>query len=195
MSPAILACTYKPLVNGMIEGMNIFVCLESRTDAKLLMWNLSTGRNNTQHNKKDPVKTFFDEAIFCLNKKSAPDRHNKVYAAENIIGYTALTHSDNPGNKPGSAADMDTEKPTNPFTAVTDIDRNSHRLDMWPDKDQIVNYEQGKHLFEDSINRNTEFETIPDCSRVFHADGTSIVDLIRHKAREYLLGFSPPSLP
>ena len=90
---------------------------------------------------------------------------------------------------------MDTEKPTNPFTAVTDIDRNSHRLGMWPDKDQIVNYEQGKHLFEDSTNRNTEFETISDCGHVFHADGTSIMELIRPKARAYLLEFSSLSAP
>lgn len=190
VSPAIPACIDKTLVNGILDGTNNFFCLESRTDVKLLMRDLSTGRNDTQRKKKDPVPKFFNEAIYRLNKKSAPDGHKKAMLLS-LLESAGFKRSGTTGHEPPiTAASTDVEKRTNPFSAVTDIDGNSHRLVMWPDKDQIVNYEQGNHFFEDSTNRNTEFETISDCGHVFHADGTSIMELIRPKARAYLLEFN-----
>ena len=78
----------------------------------------------------------------------------------------------------------------NPFAALTDVDGDSHRLVIWPEKDQIISHQQGKSYFEDSAGRNTQFETIPDCSHVFHADGRDIMKIIRDRAREYLLNFN-----
>merc|ERR1712071_62153 len=89
------------------------------------------------------------------------------------------------------------------FSAVTDVDEGGRRLVIWPEKDQIINCEQGKLFFgisrtDDgfaSKSPNTEFETIPDCGHVFHADGRVIFDIIRPRTREYLLDFDDPSLP
>merc|ERR1712194_883879 len=93
----------------------------------------------------------------------------------------------------------------NIFTAKTDIDQECRRLVIWPEEDKIVNCQQGKQFFRVSIGTgdtpyykadspNTDFEIIPNCGHIFHADGTSIMDLIRPRTREYLLEFTPSAV-
>ena len=67
------------------------------------------------------------------------------------------------------------------------------RLVIWPEMDKIINCEQGKAFFKETTaneENKTEFETIPDCGHVWHADGRIITDLIQARTREYLLEFN-----
>lgn len=195
VSPAILACIDKTFFNGVIDGTNNFCCFESREDVKLLMRDLSTGRNDTQRKKKDPIPKFFYESIYRLSKNASPAGHFMALLLS-LLTNAGLTHSGNMGHSRTSITEGNTyvdKQHANPFSAEIDIDGESHRLVMWPNKDQLINYEQGKSYFKDSTTRNTQFETIPDCGHVFHSDGTSILKLIRSRAREYLLDFSSPA--
>ncbi len=65
-----------------------------------------------------------------------------------------------------------------PFSSEKDVDGDSNRLVAWPEKDRIVNYEEGTRFFEVSLSggdfasksSNTAFESILDCGHVFHSD-------------------------
>ena len=178
VSPAILCCVDKDLVNGIRDGKNNFISLQSREDAKLLMRDLSTGRDDDTRKKKDPVPKFFLETVYRENKKKN----------QNIEGHFR-------------GLMLNLVEPTElPFAAVKDIDTESHRLVIWPEKDRIINYEEGKLFFEVSSSdsedgglvsksANTEFESIADCGHVFHSDGRGIFDIIKPRVKEYLLDF------
>ena len=85
----------------------------------------------------------------------------------------------------------DEDDGTAKFRAVTDVHEDATRLVMWPNKDQLINYERGKSFFEDSTSKgDTQFETIPDCGHCFHENGSYIMKLIRPRTREYLLEFN-----
>mmetsp|Transcript_5313 Transcript_5313/g.12060 ORF Transcript_5313/g.12060 Transcript_5313/m.12060 type:complete len:388 (+) Transcript_5313:46-1209(+) len=200
VSPAIVACIDEELINGILDGTNRFFCFESREDVKLLFRDLSTGRDDTQRKKKDPVPKFFLEYIYRFSKSSAPEGH-WMALLYSLLKNAGLTHSGTLGQAHGSIIkDINADEGgINPFSAVTDIDKESHRLVMWPNKDRIINYEKGRSFFEDSIRkegdtasatRNTEFETVPDCGHVFHSDGRMIFSLIRPKVKDFLLNFT-----
>eukprot|EP00985_Skeletonema_marinoi_P015994 scaffold8454_cov113-Skeletonema_marinoi.AAC.4 len=173
VSPAILCCVDKGLVNGIREGTNNFCCFESRHDVKLLMRDLSTGRDDYTREKWDPVPQFFLESVYRQSKKGAPAGHFRAL----LLNLLANTDS--------------------PFSAMKDVDADSHRLVMWPEKDRIINNEEGKRFFEVSSSggdfasksSNTEFESITDCGHVFHSDGRGILDIIKPRVRDYLLDF------
>mmetsp|Transcript_33974 Transcript_33974/g.71458 ORF Transcript_33974/g.71458 Transcript_33974/m.71458 type:complete len:401 (+) Transcript_33974:133-1335(+) len=195
VSPAIVTCVDKNLIQGILDGTNNFICVQSRKDVKLLLRDLSTGCDNDERKKKDPVPKFFLEALYRRIKRSAPEGHFKALMI-NLLKHTGLTPSRTLVHLDGTtfvtkdaSSSVGEEQAVNPFAALTDVDRDSYRLVIWPEKDQIISYEQGKSYFEDSVNRNTQFESIPDCGHVFHADGTGIMKLIRSRAREYLLNF------
>ncbi|KAL3775953.1 hypothetical protein HJC23_011653 [Cyclotella cryptica] len=193
ISPAIVPCVDKSLVRGILDGTNNFFCFESREDVKVLFRELSTGRDDTSRKKRDPVPKFFLEAIYRQSKKLAPKGHYKAMLL-NLLGSVGLderqTLSHEPENDSFNANNAD------PFAAVTDIDPVAKRLVIWPEKDRIINYEQGMDFFEVSLNsdgkftsksRTTEFESIPDCGHLFNAEGKIIIDIIRPRVREYLL--------
>mmetsp|Transcript_9187 Transcript_9187/g.15970 ORF Transcript_9187/g.15970 Transcript_9187/m.15970 type:complete len:412 (+) Transcript_9187:129-1364(+) len=197
LSPAIATCVNKHFIQGIVDGTNNFVCVQSRKDVKVLMRDLSTGRDDMGRKKKDPVPKFFLEALYRRMKRSAPEGHFKALMI-NLLEHTGLTLSEGTLAKlearPMVAKDANTganeEQTDNPFAALTDGDENSHRLVLWPEKDQIISHEEGKRFFENSITtRNTQLETIPDCGHLFHADGTDIMKIIRNRAREFLLNF------
>lgn len=176
VSPAIRSCVDKDLVHGVREGTNNFICPESRQDAKFLMRDLSTGRDDDERKKKDPVPKFFLETVYRENKKKNPEGHFKSLLL-NLLEPTEL-----------------------PYASAKDVDTESHRLVIWPEKDRIINYEEGKLFFEVSTSddkdgglvsnsANTEFESVPDCGHVFHSDGRGIFDIIRPRVKEYLLDF------
>jgi hypothetical protein len=64
-----------------------------------------------------------------------------------------------------------------------DVDVESHRLVIWPEKDRIINYEAGKRFFEVSSSdgkdgrlwyremQTQEFEAISDCGLYFFPMG------------------------
>lgn len=200
VSPAILSCVDQELLDGIQDGTNRFICFESREDVKLLFRDLSTGRNDNDRKKKDPVPKFFLESIYRTSVSATPEGHYKAMLTSLL--NSGLAHSGTLGHVPtsdtkdGNADEGD----GNPFSAVTDVDQESHRLVLWPNKDKIINYEQGKRFFgvsmteegdSTSSSRNTEFETVPDCGHLFHSDGTIILDLIRPRVKEYLLDFTP----
>ena len=174
VSPAILSCVDEDLVDGIRAGTNNFCCFESRHDVKLLMRDLSTGRDDYNRKKWDPVPQFFLESVYRMSKKGAPDGHFRAL----LLNLLANTDS--------------------PFSSVKDVDEDSHRLVIWPEKDRIVNYEEGKRFFDVSSSDgdvfvskspNTEFESVVDCGHVFHSDGRGILDIIKPRVRDYLLDF------
>ena len=174
VSPAIPCCVDKHLITGIQDGTNNFFCFESRQDVKLLMRDLSTGRNDDKRKKKDPIPKFFNEAVYRMHKKNSPEGH-----------YRGLLMNILPTEEG--------EEEGNVFTATSDIHAEATRLIIWPEKDQIINCEQGKAFFKETISdkeNKTEFETIPDCGHVWHADGRIITDLIQARTREYLLEFN-----
>ncbi len=195
----ILSCVDAELINGIRDGSNRFICFECREDVKFLMRDLSTGRSAEDRKKKDPVPKFFLESIYRMSESAAPKGHYQAMLSS-LLKNADLTHNGTLGNVlTGDIKDCNAnEVDVDPFLAVTDVDQESHRLVMWPDKDQIVNYEQGKRFFGVSTTKkgdvtssslNTEFETIPNCGHVFHEDGTFILDLIRSRVKAYLVDF------
>ncbi len=175
VSPAILCCVDKTLVSGVKDGSNNFCCAQSREDFILLMRDLSTGRDDYTREKFDPVPPFFLESVYRQSKKG-PVGHFKT------LLLNLLANKDNP------------------FSALKDVDKESHRLVIWPEKDRIINYEEGKRFFDVSSNDgndgcvksksiNTEFEVVPNCGHVFHADGRGIMSIIQPRVRDYLLNF------
>ena len=199
VSPAVLPCIDKDLLAGIQDGSNNFFCVESRDDVKVLMRDLSTGRDDHNRAKKDPIPKFFYESVYRAKYKEAPEGHYKA-RLQSLLTNAGLSHSGTLGYSPtqnGVESEVDT---FNPFSAVKDIDQDKHRLVIWPEKDKIINCEQGKQFFEvseskegyKSKSKNTEFETIPDCGHLFHADGKSIMDIIQPRVREFLLDFTPP---
>jgi len=176
VSPAILACVDRDLLDGIRDGTNRFLRPENREDIKMLFRDLSTGRDDDGRKKRDPVPKFLLESIYRASKKAAPEGYNKAMLASLL--------------RDGGSADQ--------FSAVTDVDPGSRRLVIWPEKDRIISYEQGKRFFEVSTTEeggfvsksaNTQFETVPDCGHVFHADGKGIFEIIRARVREYILTF------
>eukprot|EP00984_Skeletonema_dohrnii_P037546 scaffold39706_cov161-Skeletonema_dohrnii-CCMP3373.AAC.1 len=150
VSPAILCCVDKDLVNGIRDGTSNFCCLKSRQDAKLLMRDLSTGRDDDTRKKKDPVPKFFLETVYREARKKSPEGHFRE----------VLLHLLEPTDES--------------YAAGKDVDTESHRLVIWPEKDRIINYEEGKQFFEVSSSddkdgglasksANTEFECVADC--------------------------------
>lgn len=201
VSPAIIPCVDSNLLAGIQDGTNRFICFESREDVKLLMRDLSTGRDDDNRKKRDPVPKFFHESIYRMSKRKAPEGHYMEMLLS-LLKNAGLTRSGTPGYPPTSDM-IKNGSSLNPFSALTDIDRDRDRLVIWPEKDQIINFEQGKCFFEVSSteegtlaskSRNTKFEMIPDCGHVFHSDGRSILDIIRPRVREYLLEFTPPGV-
>ena len=198
VSPAIIPCVDKSLLEGIQDGTNNFFCFESREDVKLLMRDLSTGRDdNHNRKKKDPVPKFLLEAVYRDAKKRAPEGHFKAMLIS-LLKNAGLTKSGAPGDAPDMAGEGNE---INPFLALNDVDTEAHRLVIWPEKDQIINFEQGKLFFEVSAtedgtliskSKNTQFESIPDCGHVFHADGRLIFNIIRPRVREWLLDFERP---
>ena len=189
--PAIPACVDKDLAKGIVNGTNNFFCFESRNDVKLLFRDLSTGRNDNERKKKDPVPKFFNEAIYRMSKKASPDGH--YMGLLNSLLKNTPTLNDNNYDAESDGSSEQRRSITNPFAAVSDINGDANRLVIWPQKDQIINYEQGRQFFEATISNGdskTQFETIPDCGHVFHSDGTGIFEIIRPRTREYLLEFS-----
>lgn len=174
VSPAILCCVDKDLVNGIREGSNNFCFFESRHDVEMLMRDLSTGRDDYTREKWDPVPQFFLESVYRQSKRGVPAGHFRAL----ILNLLANTDS--------------------PFSSAKDVDTDSNRLVVWPEKDRIINYEEGKRFFEVSLSGggfaskspNTVFESVEDCGHVFHSDGRSITDIIRPRVRDYLLNFS-----
>ncbi|KAL3937658.1 MAG: hypothetical protein SGARI_002034 [Bacillariaceae sp.] len=199
VSPAIPYCVNHNYMDDFVKGEKNFMCFENRKDVKILFRDLSTGEeNNDKRAKKDPVPTFFLEAVYRLNKNKAPDDH-----------YREMLHGllDKP-EEGQELFDDDGNDVAKWIAAERDVDRESHRLVIWPDEDRIISYENGKHFFGDSVmpssskddtkeeaaktvGGNTRFVTITDAGHVFHADGTTIlvIDWVLKEIRDYLIDF------
>jgi len=193
VSPAIVPCVDKTLVSGILDGTNNFFCFESREDVKVLFRDLSTGRDDASRKKRDPVPKFFLEAIYRQSQKLAPKGHYKALLL-NLLESVGLDESQTLSREPEN--DNINSDSADPFAAITDIDTGAKRLVIWPEKDRIINFDQGMDFFEASLNSNgtftcksrtTEFESIPDCGHLFNAEGKVIIDIIRPRVREYLL--------
>ncbi|KAL7524126.1 hypothetical protein ACHAXR_001249, partial [Thalassiosira sp. AJA248-18] len=203
VSPAILPCVDETLLSGLQDGSNNFFCFESRNDVKLLMRDLSTGRDDYGRKKKDPIPKFLYETLYRNAQTVAPKGHYKAMLLS-LLTNAGLTESGTLGCGHGAMDSNTLGVNNNPFAAKIDVDPECNRLVLWPEKDRIINCEQGKQFFQvtstmkdrtdacryESKSENTEFETIPDCGHIFHADGTSIMDIIRPRVREHLLRFS-----
>jgi len=195
VSPAIVPCVSRDLVRSILEGTNNFFCYESREDVKLLMRDLSTGRDDKSRRKLDPVPTFFLETIYRYSQKIAPKGHNKAML-ESLL--TSAGYNESGEFDPDQNNYSKSSKEVDPFSASVDIDPQARRLVIWPEKDQIINFEQGKKFFgvkEEGDRRftpsspETEFVSIPDCGHVFDANGRGILDIIKPRVQDFVLDF------
>lgn len=216
VSPAILCCVDKDLLLGIQHRTNNFCNFESRQDVKLMMRDLSTGRDDDTRTKRDPVPKFLLESVYRQSKKKAPEGHFRALLLH-LMSNAGLTQSSYATTfsqqslvakrsfMSDSSVQTD-EIDINPFTALKDVDSESHRLVLWPEKDRIINYEAGKRFFEVSSsgskdgglisrNLNTEFEAIADCGHVFRSDGKLVFDIIQPRVREYLVEFGGEAVP
>ena len=206
VSPAIQYCLDDAFIDGLLKGNNNFIDFQSREDVKLLFRNVltagpydedennnkdkdSNNSNSSQpRRKKDPVPKFILESIYRAQKVNAPDGHHRKMM-HSLLKSAGITPTDDDIND-----DNDNDKSI--FTTEIDLDQDSPRLVIWPEQDQICNYEKAKRFFKNSTETNykgkrrTEFESIPHCGHVFHADGRTILDLIVPKTKQFLLDFS-----
>lgn len=139
--------------------------------------------------KKDPVPKFFYESLYRRSKRIAPKGHYKALL---------LSLIDSVGLNDSNAISYDTSEidHVDPFAAKFDIDRSAHRLVIWPEKDRIINFEQGMKFFRVTSNSDgtltsksgqTIFESIPNCGHLFNAEGKILTDIIQSRVREYLM--------
>ena len=210
VSPAIPYCIDQQYMDDFVSGKKNFMCFENRQDVKHLFRDLSTGQeNNDTRAKKDPVPTFFLEAIYRLNKNKAPEDHYREML-HGLLDKMEEAHASSRSNVGSDVDDDNSNKEDDEvvkmFTADRDIDKQSPRLVLWPDQDRIISHENGKHFFQDSLIQaaaennetansgggNTRFETVPDCGHVFHADGTAVlaIEWVRVEIRDYLMDFA-----
>merc|ERR1712007_171057 len=78
VSPAITHCLDNVFITDVLEGRNKFIAFESREDLKLLLRDLSTGRNHTnERKKKDPIPRFFLESLYRMRREEAPEGYHK----------------------------------------------------------------------------------------------------------------------
>ena len=204
VSPAIQYCLDDAFIDGLLKGNNNFIDFQSREDVKLLFRNVLTAgpydedqNNNKDSNnssssqprrKKDPVPKFILESIYRAQKVNAPDGHHRKMM-HSLLKSAGITPTDDDSND-----DNDNDKSI--FTTEIDLDQDSPRLVIWPEQDQICNYEKAKRFFKNSTETNykgkrrTEFESIPHCGHVFHADGRTILDVIVPNTKQFLLDFS-----
>ena len=195
VSPALASCVDTCLLRGILDGTNNFFCFESRQDVKLLFRDLTTGKDDLSRKKRDPVPKFFYESIYRKSQKIAPKGHYKSLLL-NLISSVGLDGDETVHNH----MEKDVESSTNevdPFMATIDIDPCAQRLVIWPEKDRIINFEQGMNFFQvrqssdgtfTSKSEGTQFESIPDCGHLFDAKGKIITDIIKANVRGYLLG-------
>jgi pimeloyl-ACP methyl ester carboxylesterase len=187
VSPAIASCIDQNLLRGILDGTNNFFCFESRHDVKLLFRDLTTGNGDTSRKKKDPIPKFFYEPLYRRSQRNAPKGHYKALLLS-LINSVGLDR----GNALSDARENDVD----PFAATVDIDTSAHRLVIWPEKDRIINFEQGMEFFQvmsnsdgklTSKSSDTIFESIPECGHLFHENGKILTDIICGQVREYLL--------
>jgi pimeloyl-ACP methyl ester carboxylesterase len=210
VSPAIQYCLDDAFVDGLLKGKNNFIDFQSREDVKLLFRNAltigpydeeeennnkdkynnnSNSDSNQPRRKKDPVPKFLLESIYRAQNANAPEGHHRKMM-RSLLKSAGITPTDDDTNDDNDDDDKSI------FTTEIDIDQDSPRLVIWPEQDQICNYEKAKRFFKNSTETNykgkrrTEFESIPHCGHVFHADGRSILDLIVPKTKQFLLDFS-----
>ena len=194
VSPAIVSCLDDDLIRGIMQGTNKLIAFESREDVKLAIRDMSTGRNRCkERKKKDPVPNFLLESVYRKAISEAPEGHRKELMHSLLTSFGV--------SQSGSMNHID-----NFFGTESDIDQESTRLVIWPEKDVICSYEKGEYFFKDSIiikddtdvrdkksfhkDIATEFVTIPDCGHAIHSDGRFLFNIIRPRVREYLLEFS-----
>jgi pimeloyl-ACP methyl ester carboxylesterase len=196
VSPAIASCIDKDLLRGILDGTNNFFCFESRHDVKLLFRDLSTGNDDASRKKKDPVPKFFYESLYRRSQRIAPKGHYKALLLS-LISSVGLDSSETQYDTTFEKDNGSKANNLDPFAATSDIDPSAHRLVIWPEKDRIISFEQGKDFFQVKANvdgsftsksDHTSFESIPDCGHLFHAKGKIITNIIRAQVREYLIG-------
>lgn len=180
VSPALASCLADPFLNGLIDGSHNFVDFQSRDDVAHLFRNvLWTGpEKRKSYKKKDPFPAFIYDFIYELNLRDVPRGHNK-----GLQDSLIRTVTQRKGNDDGDDEDI--------YLATTDLDKNSPRLVVWPEEDQICDHDKGRRFFESS--EGTLFESIPECGHVFHASGKGIYELLAPKVKDFLLGFSSPN--
>jgi len=198
LMPALPAVLTEAFFGGLLDGSHRFLDFQSREDVKHMFRNFlwtdpqkrsqdyldSPSEKQKRKQKKDPFPKLAYEVIYRLTKKNTPEGHFKALQDKLIAnhGKNVLenTSEDN-------AAD-----PEDIFATTTDIDRDSLRLVVWPEEDQIVDIEKGKRFFGPSIETGrTILHTIPECGHVFDAKGRGIYDLVVPIVKPFLLDFDP----
>lgn len=157
LSPAIEACLDPIFFEQYKSGENRFIRIESREDIKQLFRSMSTSKPK----KKDPIPKFFYESMYRQAKRDVPQGHWEEML--NVL--------------------LDDKDEI--MTCSRDVDKDSERLVIWPDKDSICNLELGKKFFSESSN--TIFLSIPDCGHVFMSDGTFLMSHVASQVSEYML--------
>jgi len=181
VSPALAKCLADPFLDGLIDGSENFVDFQSRDDVvhlfRDLLWTDPKRRSTNSDVKKDPFPKFIYDFMYEMNMRDVPRGHNKGLQ-DSLI--KAVTQS-----KGGDGID-------DIYLAPSDIDKDSLRLVVWPEEDQICDHKKGKRFFESS--GATVFESVPECGHVFHENGKGIYELLAPKVQEFLLDFSTRNL-
>ena len=186
VAPALLSVLDNTFLEGLSDGSNSFLEYGSRDDVKEIFRNLLwTGADQQRLNpKKDPIPKFIYEVLYRQNRK-APEGHWKSLQEGLLKDAIALrtTSKDNVEINPEDDGD-------NIFLATIDKDQDSRRVVVWPEEDQICKLEKGRRFFEASVSSGKcQFETLPDCGHIFHANGSQIYDIAAPKIKDFLLDF------
>ena len=213
VAPAILSCLSDGFLNGLVEGKHRFMDFHGRDDVKHLFRNFlwtdpkkRIGNNNNTNSKrrikKDPFPKFIYEVVYRLWQRDVPKGHHKALQDTLLQTHVHNTNGCNDSmgiaggdgntndNVDSNSGESTTEVLDNIFAATTDIDRDSLRLLVWPEEDQICDIEKGKQFFEPAVTSGrTVLETIQACGHVFNADGTPIYELVVPIAKAFLLDF------
>ena len=219
VAPAILSCLSDGFLNGLVEGKHRFMDFHGRDDVKHLFRNFlwtdprkrTSNTNNTNNNnnnkskrriKKDPFPKFVYEVVYRLWQRDVPKGHHKALQDTLLQTHVHNTNGCNEsmgiaggddntnGNVDTNSGESTTEPFNNIFASTIDIDRDSSRLLIWPEEDQICDIEKGKQFFGPAVaSGRTVLETIQACGHVFRADGTPIYEFVVPIAKAFLLDF------
>jgi len=229
VSPAIPACMDDQLIDGILSGTNSFLNIRSRDDIKFLfrdmLWTgpYATDPKADRRKRKYPIPKFLFEAMYRKHQTNVPKEHYKKLVrgliASGGLTTTTTTTTMNDGDGDGDGdhhggndnpESLTTREKNNnnDFAVASDLDRNSPRLVICPEDDQLCDCTKTRRFFERSIVTSTSasasastsphhsapngtiYKTIPDCGHVFHLDGRLIYDVVSPIVRDYLIDFS-----
>ena len=191
VAPTIPSVLTAPFCDALGDGSShnpfvAFGCRDETARAALFrnfLWTDPTARIG----KKEPLPvtalSFLLENMYQRALRDFFRREHKPSTSDGV--------PDGDGTQATATDGITTAESSSIFATTTDLDQDCNRLLVWPEEDQISNFEKGKQFFQPSLESGTtRIETIPGCGHMFDANLKLVHERIAPLVEEFLLDFS-----